>query len=360
MRRENRLEDYQFIKINVEEFEQFALDESRSFLQTKAMAEVLENRGFTIHCFAVKSDNEIKSVALVNSISVFGGQRYELNFGPVFKRNCYDEVLNTFFMKSIQNYVKDNQGLVLEIYPNRDYKTLNVVGEILTGPHQSELDYYIDLGFNYAGERQGYEYLTSAVQWQYIKPIGGFLSEEEVFATYNSNAKRAIKKARKNELEVRKLQFEELHHVEHLITETADRQHFGKKDLSYYELLYNSFGEAIEFWGVFKDEALGAVGIFIQSHTEYTFLSGGSNVHLTKLGASFLLQHTAILSALERKCSLYNFYGVSGQFDGEDRVLQFKKNFNGYVLSKVGKFTYLPQPVKFRALQFLKKVLHRA
>lgn len=354
------MEDYKFYELNAKEFEKFSSREERSFLQTQAMAEVLVHRGFTSKYFGVALGNEIKAVALINAVPVFGGKRYELNFGPVFKDNFFDEALEIFFMTKIKEFVKMHQGIVLEYFPNQNYKMLSATGELLDSPQQARIEHYINSGFSYEGERKGYEYLTSAVQWQYLKSISEFSSEEEVLATYNSNAKRAIKKARKNELEVRKLNFDELNQVEHLITETAQRQHFGKKDLEYYELLYKAFGENIEFLGVFKENELGAVGIFIQSRHEFTFLSGGSNAELAKLGASFLLQHTAILHALGRRCTLYNFYGVSGLFDGQDRVLQFKKNFNGYVLSKVGKFRYFPHPIKFKSVQFLKRLLHRA
>ena len=55
----------------------------------------------------------------------------------------------------------------------------------------------------------------------------------------------------------------------------------------------------------------------------------------------------------------YNFYGISGNFDGSDGVLKFKQNFGGYITQKVGEFAYYPQPVKYKLIQGMKKILGR-
>lgn len=64
--------------------------------------------------------------------------------------------------------------------------------------------------------------------------------------------------------------------------------------------------------------------------------------------------------ALKRNIPFYNFLGITGIFDGSDGVLRFKQNFNGYIVRKMGTFRYYPQPLKFKILSLIKKLLRRA
>ena len=41
-------------------------------------------------------------------------------------------------------------------------------------------------------------------------------------------------------------------------------------------------------------------------------------------------------------------------------VLRFKQNFNGYIVRKMGTFRYYPQPLKYKAIQGVKKLLGRS
>ncbi|WP_366535480.1 peptidoglycan bridge formation glycyltransferase FemA/FemB family protein, partial [Streptococcus pneumoniae] len=53
------------------------------------------------------------------------------------------------------------------------------------------------------------------------------------------------------------------------------------------------------------------------------------------------------------------FLGIQGIFDGSDGVLRFKQNFNGYIVRKAGTFRYHPSPLKYKAIQLLKKIVGR-
>lgn len=61
--------------------------------------------------------------------------------------------------------------------------------------------------------------------------------------------------------------------------------------------------------------------------------------------------------AIKRGIGFYNFLGIMGIFDGSDGVLRFKQNFNGYIVRKMGTFRYYPQPLKYKAIQGVKKLL---
>ena len=63
--------------------------------------------------------------------------------------------------------------------------------------------------------------------------------------------------------------------------------------------------------------------------------------------------------SIKRDIPFYNFLGIMGIFDGSDGVLRFKQNFNGFIVRKMGTFRYYPNPLKFKIIQLIKKILRR-
>ena len=108
-----------------------------------------------------------------------------------------------------------------------------------------------------------------------------------------------------------------------------------------------------------SDRILLACALIIYTNSEATYLFGGSYADLQKFSAPFLLQYYAMKQALHKDIPTYNFFGIQGLFDGSDGVLRFKQNFNGYIVRKPGTFRYYPNPIKFKCLQVLKKLMGR-
>ena len=88
---------------------------------------------------------------------------------------------------------------------------------------------------------------------------------------------------------------------------------------------------------------------------ETTYLFSGSYTEFNKFYAPALLQKYIMLESIKRGIPKYNFLGIQGIFDGSDGVLRFKQNFNGYIVRKAGTFRYHPSPLKYKAIQLLKK-----
>ena len=107
-----------------------------------------------------------------------------------------------------------------------------------------------------------------------------------------------------------------------------------------------------------KDLVL-AGSLFIYMPQETTYLFSGSYTEFNKFYAPALLQKYVMLESIKRGIPKYNFLGIQGIFDGSDGVLRFKQNFNGYIVRKAGTFRYYPSPIKYKAIQLLKKILGR-
>ena len=108
-----------------------------------------------------------------------------------------------------------------------------------------------------------------------------------------------------------------------------------------------------------QDQVL-AVSLFVYTRQEVTYLFSGSYPEFNKFYAPALLQEYGMREAIRRKIPLYNFLGIMGVFDGSDNVLRFKQNFNGYIVRKTGTFRYYPNPIKYKAIQLIKKILRRS
>lgn len=89
------------------------------------------------------------------------------------------------------------------------------------------------------------------------------------------------------------------------------------------------------------------------------YFLGGSSTKYQKIPGAFMIQLEAMKRTLKRDIPLYNFFGVEGNFDGNDGVLRFKRNFNGYIIQKVGAFIYYPNPTKYKIIEFLKNVKNK-
>ncbi|MCI5926159.1 peptidoglycan bridge formation glycyltransferase FemA/FemB family protein, partial [Streptococcus vestibularis] len=119
-------------------------------------------------------------------------------------------------------------------------------------------------------------------------------------------------------------------------------------------------GEATVFIDKYGQEDIVLAGsLFVYTPQEAVYLFSGSYPEFNKFYAPALLQEYVMTQAIKRGVSFYNFLGIMGIFDGSDGVLRFKQNFNGYIVRKMGTFRYYPQPLKYKAIQGVKKLLGR-
>ncbi|GBG96211.1 peptidoglycan bridge formation glycyltransferase FemA/FemB family protein [Lactococcus termiticola] len=345
-----------FQEITKDEFAQFSRQYSQSFLQTRQMAEMLEKRGYQPYFVGIKQNDELKLAAFMTSLKVFGGLKFELNFGPIGQAN---EAELASFYKGLKAFVADHQGLELRTYPDSNYRTYDPKGEAIDQPNERAVEQLKSYGFDFVVRHIGFDEQDVVAEWQYIKDLAEISDEETLLKSYNSNAKRNVKKAIKNAVSVRVADFDELDKVEKLIEGTGEKRKFATKDLSYYQELHQAFGDKAEMLLTEVEGKAIAAGVFIEVGSEFLYLYGGSDGAYGKLGGPFLLQHTAMLHALERGLKSYNFYGISGKFDGSDGVLRFKQNFGGYITQKLGEFAYYPSKTKFKLIDILKKITGR-
>lgn len=372
-----------------------------SFLQTQAMAETIHANGAEIRYLALIDDNQTKAVGLGFIQKIFRGQRMDFMAGAV-ANNSEDELL---FYDQLRTYAKNEHIDQLGIQPNHNQQTFDFNGNPTSDENHQWKDSLADLDYelgNYDAK-----HIVGLPKFQYLKDLTPYFPNDEkgLLKSFNKNSQRKIKKAIELGITIRHIDFEEISNFRKITTETAQRQGFVDKSQKYYESLYKEFGDKADFLQAELDlpasidklqaridslnpdkkqdlqkiqslesdvEAMRDIlqgqqdaiiplanMIMIYLEDESTYFLGGSYTDYQKFPAPFLLQYEAMKRTMDRKIRLYNFYGISGDFDGSDGILRFKQNFNGFIQEKVGTFYYFPNALKFKSIQFLKNIMNK-
>ena len=369
---------------------------SRSFMQSVQMGDLLEKRGARIVYLALKQEGEIQVAALVYSLPMLGGLHMEINSGPIYTQQ---DALPVFYAE-LKEYAKQNGVLELLVKPYETYQTFDSQGNPIDAEKKSIIQGLTDLGYQFDGLTTGYP--NGEVSWHYIKDLQDY-DAVSLLKSFNKNSIRNIQSAFDFNILIRNAEREEIPTFKKIIEETGKRQGFEDKNLDYYMKLYDMFGDKADFLiaEVNPQQSIDALNVkmasldkkskqfhqqyqalqkkkdfltsldsesgnvalacalIIYTNTEATYLFGGSYAEYQKFSAPFLLQYHAMKQTMQRNIHQYNFLGIQGIFDGSDGVLRFKQNFNGYIVRKAGTFRYHPSPLKYKAIQLLKKIVGR-
>ena len=386
--------------ISREEFYQHSLTTSNhSFLQSIEMADLLQKRGATIQYIGWKEQGTLAISAILYSLPMTGGLHYEINSGPIVTDARY---LPDFY-EALQDYVKENGGIEFLLKPYDHYQVFDSNGNPTEEEQKQLLHSLLDLGYQFDGLQVGYP--GGEPVWHYLKDLTDY-DAKSLLKSFNKNCSRNITTALNYDISIRNISRDEIPQFKKIIEETGKRQGFEDKSLDYYYDLYDTFKENAEFLiaeintadalayldqkisllnpsskqyeqqlqklekqktivrETLADETAETVplacALIIYNPSEVTYLFGGSYTKYQKFSAAFLIQYHAMKRALEKGITLYNFLGIQGIFDGSDGVLRFKQNFNGYIVRKMGTFRYYPNPLKFKTLSLIKRILGRS
>lgn len=386
--------------ISREEFYQHSLTTSNhSFLQSIEMADLLQKRGATIQYIGWKEQGTLAISAILYSLPMTGGLHYEINSGPIVTDARY---LPDFY-EALQGYVKENGGIEFILKPYDHYQVFDSNGNPTEEEQKQLLHSLLDLGYQFDGLQVGYP--GGEPVWHYLKDLTDY-DAKSLLKSFNKNCSRNITTALNYDISIRNISRDEIPQFKKIIEETGKRQGFEDKSLDYYYDLYDTFKDNAEFLiaeinttdalayldqkisllnpsskqyeqqlqklekqktivrETLADETAETVplacALIIYNPSEVTYLFGGSYTKYQKFSAAFLIQYHAMKRALEKGITLYNFLGIQGIFDGSDGVLRFKQNFNGYIVRKMGTFRYYPNPLKFKTLSLIKRILGRS
>lgn len=108
-----------------------------------------------------------------------------------------------------------------------------------------------------------------------------------------------------------------------------------------------------------KEIVTVAGALFIEQPQELTYLYSGTYEEYMAYYGPYQIQDMMIKKAAADGIKQYNFYGISGRFDGSDGVLGFKTAFEGEARQLVGHFILPVKPLKYKLYRLLKKIAGR-
>lgn len=407
------------IELRAEEFSEMIQGASeKSFMQSVEMADLLEKRGFNTHFLAYRTNDQYKVAALVFSKAMIGGLYMELNSGPV----CLDEAYLQDFYRTLKDYAHAHGVLELVVKPYQTYQTFDTNGEATSPEKETLISNLTDLGYLHDGLQTGYpggepdwHYVKDLTGLTQQNLIQSFSKKGRPLVKKAQTFGIQLKRLERNELhlfkeitsstsERREYSDKSLDYYEQFYDSFGQDAEFMVASLNFqdyynhldeeqrklaeklstlqmklesqphskkYQNQINEFSQQYDTFTTRKQEAkdfirkygqqdiILAGSLFIYTPQEAVYLFSGSYTEFNKFYAPALLQEYVMQEAIKRGISFYNFLGITGIFDGSDGVLRFKQNFNGSIVRKMGTFRYYPRPLKFKAIQLLKKLLGR-
>ncbi len=372
----------QFTELTVKEYSTFMSTTPlmSHYFQVKENIKNREQEGSTVVLLGVKQGNEVIAASLFSKIPMFGSYMYYSNRGPVL--DFHNKELVTYYFKSLDQYLKRNQCLLVKVDPYWIYKTYDkdVNYKAENGTNQAIVDLLESLGYSHGGFTRGYTTDTQ-VRWMSVLYLDN-QTPAMIMKQFDSQRKRNVKKSQKYGVKIRMLAPEELNVFLELYKETEERTGMLGRDDDYFRQFAENYDNKVimPLAYIDLDEHIGslteelntaetkrdqmmthdnksdklikkiadldkqinqlqqnlldanelkktdgrilnlAAGMYFENHFEINYFSGGSSNKYSQFMGPYAMHWYMINYCFEHGYSRYNFYGISGDFSetGED------------------------------------------
>ena len=183
-------------------------------------------------------------------------------------------------------------------------------------------------------------------------------SEEQIFEGFNQQWRRNIRKAEKEGVTVRQGTISDLELFHECYVETAKRDQFTPRSLSYFQSM----------WTAMREEALERITLLLATHPEHDgaiaattmtrvgnhswYSYGASTTAARDLRPSNAVQWEMLKLSLNAGADTYDMRGISDTLDSNNHLfglIQFKLGTGGYAQEYVGEWDYVLSPIWARA-----------
>ena len=174
-------------------------------------------------------------------------------------------------------------------------------------------------------------------------------TEEELLKSFHEKTRYNIRLAGRKGVTIRDGNREDLKDFYKIMQETGNRDNFLIRPLEYFEKMYDCMGK--DYLRVIMADyngkpISGAIAIYYGNKVWYLY--GASSNENRNVMPNYLVQWEMIKWALEKKCDIYDFRGVSGHVDEHHPqygIYKFKKGFNGDFVEFVGELYMVFKPL---------------
>jgi lipid II:glycine glycyltransferase (peptidoglycan interpeptide bridge formation enzyme) len=266
---------------------------------------------------------------------------FNLKLGP-------QVTVNTWSAASIKNAISDN---VYKQFKDVDADRLNPFGLEITTKLRNLGGKQIEA----SGEGFG------DVQPRFVFAIDvEDKSDDELLASFSQEWRRNIKKAEKSEVRVRQASFEELETFHALYKETAKRDKFTARPLSYFRQMWKSLNEnsnnlaTMRLYIAEQENVCHAACLWVKvgKHVWYTY--GASSTSGRELRPSNAIQWQMMKDARDTGASIYDMRGIAATLNEKSPLfglLRFKIGTGGKVIQYVGEWDFVLKPLIYKAFR---------
>lgn len=177
--------------------------------------------------------------------------------------------------------------------------------------------------------------------------VGG-MSDDELMMSFHSKARYSVRSSLKSGAVCRIAGRDKLEDFQRLLTETAKRDHFTPRPMSYFNKMFDTLPENMcKLFVVELDGQVIAGSVLICYGNKTWHLYGGSDDIHTKELPNFLMQWEMMRWTIAQGCDIYDMRGVAGEGDKTkplEGLFRFKKRFGGELEEYVGRMDLVYKP----------------
>ncbi len=328
------------------EFDSFVASHPKGhFMQQSAWAKVKNNwiwRGIICR----DSDGNIKGTMAVIIRRLPGGIPFSMLYaprGPVC--DLHDKAVFAELMDGAKQLAKEFGGYVLQV--DTDTKVDDTEYEKIA----------VDYGFKVGERSKNFE----GIQPRFVFRLDvKDKTEEELMEIFHSKTRYNIRLAMRKGVTVSIGTREDLKTFHDIMVITGTRDEFVVRTLEYFEKMYDCMApENLRLYLAHYDGKIVAGTLAILYGNKVWYLYGASSNDYRNVMPNYLLQLEMIKWALENKCDVYDFRGISGDIDESNPLYglyRFKKGFNGKFTEFVGEMDYVFSPFMYFMVEHGEKI----
>ena len=166
-------------------------------------------------------------------------------------------------------------------------------------------------------------------------------TEEEVIASFTQSHRRKVRTGAKKGVEIKICGQEMIPEFTRIMVETGLRDNFVTRDEKYFSNMLKNLGDHCRLYMAFCEGEPIAGTLAILFGDKVWYLYGASSNVRRETMPNYSLQWEMIRWAIENKCRIYDFRGVSGDLDESNPLYglyKFKKGFNSELVEFVGEY----------------------
>ena len=187
-------------------------------------------------------------------------------------------------------------------------------------------------------------------------------TEDEVLASFTQSHRRKVRTGPKKGVEVRICGQEMIPEFTRIMVETGLRDNFVTRDQAYFSNMLKNLGEHCRLYMAFCEGQPIAGTLAIHFGDKVWYLYGASSNVKRETMPNYLLQWEMIRWAIENKCRIYDFRGVSGDLDESNPLYglyKFKKGFNSELVEFIGEFDLVLSGFWYNTIKVATKAYHK-